>query len=535
MRQGTLIHCIALSLLLTLLLSMMLTALPATAASAGRVELVTVYPDRAVVVRAVELPVAAGADRLLITGLPARIDRDSLRVTTRGVNDLQLGAIEFRSVRGAERVHPEARTLEARIRDERTRQQSAADRVEAATLQYAFLRSMAEQPGKEGLRADAWPQALRSLGSSAREVLESQREAERERDEIGVIITTLERQLADLGSAQRDHTELSIDYQSQQSGTVQLRVEYSVGTVRWQPIYDWRLDTDRNRLSIIQRAAVQQDSGEDWSDTELHFALGRPQLGGRLPGLSPWYVGVAEPKLEHAMDMAVAAPQMQREERMAGAPSAELAGTAFATSYRISGPATLPGDNSRRLFELDRHDLEARISARTVPKRSPAAWLFASAEYQGSAPLPPGQVNLFQDGAMVGRTAFAGLAPGAKLEASFGVDDRIEVRYSLQHDRRGSEGLLRRQQRQERAFLIEVSNRHTRAMPILVIDQIPNSRDERIRIELTSDSDAPTVRHLDDQPGILGWQHDYAPGQQRRIRFGYQATYPAEIEHLSGW
>lgn len=517
-----------------LLLSILLTLLPATLADIGTVEKVTVYPDRAVVVRAIELPVTSGADRLLITGLPARIDRDSLRVTARGVDGLQLGAIEFRSLRGAERVHPEARNLEARIRDERARQQRAADRVEAAALQYAFLRSMAEQPGKEGLEAEAWPQALSSLGRSAREVLQSQREAERERDEIGEIITALQRQLADLGSAQRDHTELGIDYRSPQPGTVELELEYSVGAVRWQPIYEWRLDTERNRLSIIQRAAVQQDSGEDWSDTELHFALGRPQQGGRLPGLSPWYVGVAEPKIERTMDLAVAAPQMQRSAD-AGAIPAELTGTAFASSYRISGPASLPGDNSRRLFELARHDLDARISARTVPKRSQAAWLFASAGYDGAAPLPPGQVNLFQDGAMVGRTAFAGLAPGAEIEASFGVDDRIEVSYALQHDRRGSEGLLRRQQRQERAFLIEVHNRHTRPMPILVIDQIPNSRDERIRIDITTASDAPTVRDLNDQPGIIGWQHDYAPGQQRRIRFGYQATYPAEIEHLSGW
>lgn len=527
MRERRLLHCI--------LFSIFLTTLPAALANANRVEKVTVYPDRAVVVRVIDMTVAAGADSMLISGLPARLDRDSLRLEARGMTDLALGAIEFRSLRGAERVHPEARALEARLREERSRQQAVADRVEAATLQYAFLRSMAEQPPKEGLAAQAWTQALRSLGSSATEVLEAQRAAERERDEIGVIITTLERQLADLGSAQRDHTELSIDYQSERAGTVQLRVEYSVGSVRWQPVYEWRLDTERNQLAIIQRAAVQQDSGEDWTDTELHFALGRPQLGGRLPGLNPWYVGAAEPKLERSMDLAIAAPQMQREERMAGALRAELTGTAFATTYRISGRASLPGDNSRRLFELARHDLDASISARTVPKRSPAAWLFASAEYAGAAPLPAGQVSLYQDGAMVGRTSFAGLAPGAQLEASFGVDDRIEVSYNLQHDRRGSEGLLRRQQRQERAFLIEVSNRHTRPMPILVIDQIPNSRDERIRIELSADSDPPTVRDLDEQPGILGWQHDYAPGQQRRIRFGYQAVYPGDIEHLSGW
>ncbi|MCC5885388.1 MAG: mucoidy inhibitor MuiA family protein [Gammaproteobacteria bacterium] len=517
-----------------LLLSILMTLLPLSMANTGRVERVTVYPDRAVVLRAIEVPVTSGTHRLLVPGLPARLDRDSLRITAQGVDGLQLGAIEFRSVRGSERVHPEARSLEERIRDERARQQRAADRVEAAVLQYAFLRSMAEQPGKEGIPAEAWPQALRSLGTSAREVLETQREAERERDEIGVVISTLERQLADLGSAQRDHTELVVDYQSRQAGSVELKVEYSVGAVRWQPLYEWRLDTEGNRLAILQRAAVQQDTGEDWSDTELHFALGRPQQGGRLPGLSPWYVGAAEAKLDMVMERAVAAPQMLRGDD-AGSVPAELAGTAFATSYRISGRASLPGDNSRHLFELARHDLPASISARAVPKRSQAAWLFASARFDGAAPLPPGQVSLFQDGAMVGRTAFAGLAPGAELEASFGVDDRIEVSYILQHDRRGSEGLLRRQQRQERAFLIEVRNRHTRAMPILIIDQIPNSRDERIRIELTGDSDAPTVRNLNDQPGILGWQHDYAPGQQRRIRFGYQATYPAEIEQLSGW
>lgn len=517
-----------------ILFSILMTTWPLALGSAGTVEKVTVYPDRAVVIRTIELPVKSGNDQLLLSGLPARLDRDSLRLEARGMPDLALGGIEFRSVRGAQRVLPEARALEARIREQRTRQRAVADRIEAATLQYAFLRSMAEQPPEDGLSAGAWPQALRSLGSSAMEVLESQRAAERERDEIGVIITTLERQLADLGSAQRDHTEINIDYQSPSSGSVRLRVEYSVGAVRWQPIYAWRLDTERNRLVIIQRAAVQQDSGEDWSDTELHFALGRPQQGGRLPHLDPWYVGAREPKLERSMELAMAPAQMQRSAD-AGKILTELAGTAFATTYRISGQASLPGDNSQRLFELARHDLDAHISARSVPKRSPMAWLFASAEYDGAAPLPAGQVSLYQDGAMVGRTSFAGLSPGAQLEASFGVDDRIEVNYSLQHDRRGSEGLLRRQQRQERAFLIEVTNRHTRPMPILVIDQIPNSRDERIDIELSADSDAPTIRDLDEQPGILGWQYDYAPGQQRRIRFGYQALYPAEIEHLSGW
>lgn len=526
MRQRTLLHC--------LLLAILATILPPALGSAGIVEQVTVYPDRAVVVRSIEVPVTAGHDQLLLTGLPARLDRDSVRLEARGLPDFDLGAIAFRSLRGAERVSPEARALETRIREQRVRRQAVADRVEAATLQYSLLRSLAEQPPEDGLSTGTWAQALRSLGTSALEVLEAQRAAERERDEIDAIITTLERQLADLGNAQRDHTEISIDYQSTQSGSVQLRLEYSVGAVRWQPIYEWRLDTESNRLVIVQRAAVQQDSGEDWLDTELHFALGRPQQGGRLPQLNPWYVGPAQAKLERSRDGAFAAPQMESAAAADMAP-AELSGSAFATTYRIQGPASLPGDNSRRVFELARHQLDADISARSVPKRSPAAWLFASAEYDGAAPLPPGQVNLFQDGALAGRSAFAGLAPGARLEASFGVDDRIEVHYTLKQDQRGSEGLLRRQQKQERSFLIEVTNGHTRSMPILVIDQMPNSLDERIEIELSADSDPATIRDLDEQPGILGWQYDYAPGQQRRIRFGYQALYPSEIEHLSGW
>ena len=506
----------------------------ALAAAPGSVERVIVYPDRAEVVRRMAVDLAAGGGHLLVADLPVGLDREGLRLSLTEAEDARLGTVEIQVRRGSERVLPRARELEERIREEEARLRETADRITAAELQYAFLQGLT-QPGKgDRPEPDAWVAALRSLGSSAETVLATRRAAERERDELQRSLDALRRQLADLGSSQRDHVEVRIAYETARAQTAMLRLTYVVPGVQWEPVYEWRLDSEARRLEIVQRAALRQESGEDWPEAQLEFALGRPQQGGRLPTLAPWYVGPLASK--HAR--AGVAMDLLREstpQASAATAPAELTGTPFSARYTLPNRVSVPGDGSRLLFDLARHSLEVELEARAVPKRQTQAWLFAEGRYEGEVPLPAGPASLFQDGALVGRIRFEGMAPGSALARSFGVDDRIRIRYVLQHDRKGTDGLLRRQQRRERAYLIEVENGHRRPMPITIIDQLPQSRDERIRIELSADTDEPSERNIDNEPGLLAWSRVQAAGERRQIRFGYQATYPQEIEDLDGW
>ncbi|MCC5866386.1 MAG: mucoidy inhibitor MuiA family protein [Wenzhouxiangella sp.] len=515
------------------LLGLLLVFAAEAAAESVRIEQVTVYPDRAEVVRLVEMEVASGEHRLRLADLPAAMDADTLRISVREGDGFALGGAELRRVRGAERVQPRARELEDAIRDLEWQGRGLDNRIEARNLQLRLIESVAagsDESSSSGNRLAA----LESIGNHAEDVLAGRLALASEREALNRELERLRRELSDLGQAQRDSREALVDYRAEAAGTVALELRYVVSQAGWEALYEWRLDTDAGQLHIIQQAVLRQNSGEDWEDAELRVALGQPAAGGRLPVLSPWYIDIAPPPRpapameSEALDRAVVA-----EARQMAAP--QLEGSEMAAAWRIPGRVSLPGDNSTRRFVLSEYRLAAEVGARTVPRRQARAWLFASAEYDGEAWLPPGRVSLFQDGSLVGQRRSSGLAPGATLEASFGVAERVEVSHRMVRDTRGSDGVIRRQNRLEREFEIEIVNRYSRVLEVTVLDQLPIPRDERIQVELSSDSRAPSVRDFDDQAGVVAWQDSYQPGQKRQIRFGYRALFPRDVDNLSGW
>ncbi len=520
------VHRVTLALVLAMGLS-------GPGSAADQIEQVTVYTDRAEVVRLAVVEVVPGEHRLRIADLPAGLDADSLRLSIREGNGFALGGVELRRVRGADRVQPRAREFEELIRDLEWQGRGLDNRIQARNLQLRLIESVATG-SEEGASPGNRLASLESIGSSAKEVLAKRLALESERESLNRELERLRRELADLGQAQRDSGEALIDYRAERAGTVALELRYVVGQAGWEPIYEWRLDTDAGELRIIQQAVVRQNSGEDWQEAEIRVALGQPAAGGRLPVLSPWYIDIASPpRPAAAMESAAMDRAMVTGSRQMAAP--QLEGTEMAAAWRIPGRVNLPGDNSTRRFALSEHRLAAEVGARTVPRRQARAWLFASADYDGEAWLPPGRVSLFQDGGLVGQTRSSGLAPGSTLEASFGVAERVEVSHRMVRDTRGSDGVIRRQNRLEREFEIEIVNRYSRSLEVTVLDQLPIPRDERIQVELTSDSRAPSERDFDDQAGVVAWIDNYQPGQRRDIRFGYRALFPRDVEDLSGW
>ena len=493
------------------------------------VEQVTVYPDRAEIIRLIRIDAIAGEDELQIADLPERIVPESIRLSIRSGEGVTLGGMELRTLRGAEWVEPRARDLEARIRALEFRIQGLDDRIEARELQLRLLQSLATEEGGQSVSARL--DALDQIGTHAEEVL-AQRLAHRgERADQVRELERLRRELSDLGQSRRDTRELTVPLNAEHAGPIELEIAYVVGDAGWESLYEWRLDTAAARLTLVQQARIRQNTGEDWADARIRVALGQPAMGGQLPQLLPWFLDIERPTPPAMRAAGFAADRMLVE----SAPMAELGGTEMAAVYEIPGRSGVSGDNTPRRFMLARQEFAVELTARAVPRRQARAWLFVEAEYSGEAWLPPGRVSLFQDGAVVGQIQFGGLAPGGSLAASFGVAERIEIRHRLLRDTRGSEGVVRRANRVEREFEFEVSNRYSRDLEIWIIDQVPVPRDERIEVELSAGSRTPDVRDFNDRPGVVAWRNDYAPDQTRRFQFGYRAVFPRDVERLEGW
>ncbi len=503
----------------------------------SRISDVTLFEDRAQVTRAARAQLAGREGHVVLEGLPLAMDPASLRIRAQGPTGLVLGAVDVEPLRGREAVRDEERRLLAAIAAREEARQAIDDRLSSLALQLLTVEGLAREPGGEaGLPPERWEAWLERLERTASPLHERRSAARRERVDVDEEIARLRRELEDLGQGERDSYRVRIAWRSPADGEAEFAIDYQVGNAGWQSVYELRLDTASDRLTLLQQAEIRQDTGEDWDAVALTLSTARPALGGQLPELRPRYLDVGErptPGVRRARGDTL--PDAAFAEMLAAAPDLATAGDdRFAAEWQLSGPRSVRAGAASQRHALQHIDLDADVSARSVPARSRHAWLYAAASYTGESPLPTGRALLFQDGVFVGQRPFAATVPGTDLNLSFGVDQRIEVVRRLVEDERGTEGLVRRQNRHVRSWVIEVHNGHDRPIRLSILDQLPVARDERIRVELARDSTAPDERDVDGRPGIVAWHRDYAAGAGRPLRFGYVVTWPQDAEPIHG-
>lgn len=517
----------------------LVSALPAVHAQSlsHSIDSITVYPDRAMVSRIIEFESGPDSGELVIEGLPADLRVDSLRVTPLEPSGLALADVSTRTIRGNERNREEAQALQSRIDELEAQGEEVDARLEALDLQLSFLQNAASADGEQ---VPAWEQLgtiTESIGRSAGGILEARLQARRERREINEELERLRQSLADLGNEATDSTRVMIGYRQPDNGSGRMRLDYVVPGARWRANYDLRLSTEERVLGVTQKASITQDTGEDWNDVEVIVSTSQPSMGDRLPSLAPWFVDIREETARFMRDQAAPEAELRQasgSDSTTG--SAELLNSAFSAEYRLPGRVSIAADNQPRSFALSREETNVELAARAVPKRSSDAWLFVTGEYGGDAPLPAGNGSLYRDGVMVAaNTRVASFIPGTEFEMGFGLDQRVTVSHELTRDTKGESGFFSRSNRRERAYVMEITNGHEQAMPVTILDQLPVARDERIEVSLLDDVDEPDRRDLGGRPGIVAWDLELEPGETRRIRFGYQLTFPEEAGGLEGW
>ncbi|MEW5823587.1 MAG: mucoidy inhibitor MuiA family protein [Pseudomonadota bacterium] len=535
-------------------LALFLCASPSLAASASpdlsvssRVEAVTLYPDRARITRhaAVELP--AGQGRLILTGLPAGLQPDSLRLRARAAGEVVFGGVALGREVGSELLREDERLLTEQIRTEQQARRAQEDIRRAAQMRLEAIAALARAPleppspqgeARAGLPPEAWPKAWEALDAGTRAALATQREADeaiRQHDEM---LAALNKRLADIQSGQREMRIARVDFRAAQAGKVELELDYLIGKAGWRPLYEARLDTGKARLNLLSRAEIFQRGGEDWQEVELTVSTLRPAALVPVPELSSWEIGFERPSAK--MEMAAPAPARMRaaqspeagsalnDERAVVEEQATLAGGEFNREFTVPGRVSLGSGAEQRTVLLEEHDLAAGLSARLAPRHRPRAVLVAQAPYTGVASLPPGPLALYLDGGFVGQVRLDGLRAGETLKFGFGEDPAIEVVFRDTPEARDTTGLIQRRWQLVRRYEARIVNHHARPIVLTVLDNIPVARDAQIRVELPKDITAPDTQDFDGHAGVLAWTRELAPGAVFEWRGGFRVDAPAD-------
>lgn len=515
----------------------------------------TVFPTRADISRNAEISLPQGKHTIVFNGLPASLDTASLRVS--GLGAFSIGSVEIKELFSKDFVVEQEQKLRDKIADLTDKRRFVESELTAAETGKTFLENMAKSNASpqisvndktEALSPDAWGKAWQSLQKGMKSLGKETIEKQIELRKIDAELSALNKELRLLSGGAKSAKQIRVNVEAAAPVAAKLTVQYQVANASWKPTYEARLNTRDKTVEIMQYGTISQHTGEEWGNIDLAFSPARPVLGTVPPELETRWLNLNEPVkkrgkmlgrvTETFSNVSSFADTMTDELPTSATASAEIAaaefsGSDFAGTFAVKGKANVPSDGSEHRFLIGSWSAKADIYAKTVPSVQPAAYVMAATQLNAPAPLLPGTMSLFRDGAFIGDSKMNFLRPNAKLHLSFGQDDKILVKYTIARFDENDGGLISRDSKITIQTTATIQNLHKEPLKIAVYDFLPVAKNSDIAVKITKDETTDGYEtDPDGKVGIVKWESVYQPQEKKTVDYGYTITYPKDRELL---
>lgn len=190
-------------------------------------------------------------------------------------------------------------------------------------------------------------------------------------------------------------------------------------------------------------------------------------------------------------------------------------------SFEIETPYTIPTDGKTYTVDIKSEIVPAAYKYYAAPKLDENAYLTAHVTDWQDLNLMDGEVNLFFEGAFLGRSLLDTKNANDTLEISLGVDKSVVVQRKKLKEQ-FSRQFIGSNKTERRAFEIVIRNNKLHPIQIVVQDQFPISTSKEIEVSDRKYDDA----ELEKETQILTWKLNLAPKEERKLGLQYSVKYP---------
>lgn len=320
-----------------------------------------------------------------------------------------------------------------------------------------------------------------------------------------------------------------------------LSYTYNVGGVYWQPFYDVKFTKPSDPASFVLKAQLTQQTGEDWNDVKLIFSTEQPNSGRILGNLYPYYLqpqqqhartyrkqsnnveslaakvsGVSEDAAEYAVPMANATKYSEMT-------VSQL--TMLGKEYEVGMKHTIISDGKEKIIALETKSTKADYKHYTIPKIEKAAYISALMPQWEDLELMDASGKIYLENNYINDTYISSSNAEDTLNLSIGQDKRVAVDRKIAKTKPEKTGLLSNTIETIVTITLSIKNNNQTPIDINVVDQIPLSNQENIKITAGDLSKA----QYDEKTGKLTWDFSLKALEQKTITFNYTVRQPKGV------
>ncbi|KAG5728061.1 Serine/threonine-protein kinase A-Raf [Termitomyces sp. T112] len=480
----------------------------------SKIAAVSVYSGRAEITRVFKFEVKTGQNQVAISGLPSILDQDSLRVEGRGaatIHDVTVSNIRSQS--------SETSSV---IKELESRKEKTTKALERCKKAISSLESYLGTMDVKTVDVGHVRQVVKEYDTTAEELDNRVLELE---GQLKVIDTEIEKESSSLYRLQPKNKlrkRVDIGVFADVEGEVEIVLIYAVLGASWTAGYDIRVNTHtyEEPVTLIYKASITQNMGEDWTDVPLTLETATPTFGLNLPKLKPWNLSIYKPipplpphalksrTLEPAF-MALP-PAISMNESIQASRYADVApemshrgldvvpstgmGNVSAT-FQVPGLITIPSDGAAHNVTIVKLSLDAVMSWVCVPKKDVKVHLSANIKNASQYTLLRGTASVYVDRSFISRSEVPDVSPEESFDCPLGLDPSIRITYHPLSRKKSESGFYTKTTTHVYTQSITVFN--TKSTPVervRVSDQIPVSEDAQIQVRLLSPP-LPSVAH----------------------------------------
>ena len=138
--------------------------------------------------------------------------------------------------------------------------------------------------------------------------------------------------------------------------------------------------------------------------------------------------------------------------------------------------------------------------------------------------LLAGEMNIFRDNIYIGKSEIENTIPNEEFTINLGIDESLKIDRQLV-EREVDKKFISGQKRVTYAYKINIANLKEQVIDLKLVEQIPKSRNEQIKVNLSATS--PKIQT--SKMGDLEWFLKLNQGQQQSVYYQFTIESPPNL------